>query len=117
MTKKVTKKMIADKFGTPKYSFNSLVELIDISGKTPEQMLMSGFNPVDMKFGLQLIWAGMLYDNPNLTISEVSDLLDKNSEMYVDVFVEFSTVIVNSFRKYFKLDDEVDEVVDGNTKN
>lgn len=115
----MTKKRIAEKFGIPKYPFSALVELIDISGKTPEQMLLSGFNPVDMKFGLQLIWAGMLADNRNITLDDVSKLLDENSEIYVDVFVEFSSVIVQAFAKYFKLEDEVEAEaeVDGSTKN
>lgn len=104
-------------FGKPRHSFNSIRELVKITNKSPQEILTGGLTPADLEFGLALIWSGLVSDNKDLTMEDVAKLIDDNPEEYLEAFNESGQAILPVFKKIFHIEDEADEVVDGNTKN
>lgn len=62
-----------DKKRTLKYNMNALVNLEEALGHSITQMDASN---VGIKRIVQMFWAGMLHDMPNLTLQEAADLMD-----------------------------------------
>lgn len=92
------------------YGINAIRALVKETGKTPPEILESGFDPRDIEFGVALIWAGLLWQDKSLTLEQVGDLLDEAED---GAYFELVTLAVNglvaSFQRSFGIQEEAGE--------
>ena len=96
---------VKDKIGELKYGVNALRALQEKIGRSPADILTDGFDGRDMELGTSIIWAGMLWNNRDLTLDEVGDLLDSEEKLYVDALEEAVLKFLASFKRVFGLPD------------
>ena len=100
---------VKDKIGELKYSVNALRALQEKIGKSPADIITDGFDGRDMELGVAIIWAGMLWNNRDLTPDEVGDLLDSEEKLYVDALGEAVLKFLASFKRVYGLPDAAAE--------
>ncbi|MFA7112202.1 MAG: hypothetical protein WC115_01525 [Sphaerochaeta sp.] len=92
-----------------KYTVNSIRHLINMTGKTPSEIL-NGFDPTDFDLGVKLICCGLLWENPKLTPDMVGDWLEVDDGVYSQAITDAVNALVVSFQRQFKIElEEVDE--------
>lgn len=96
---------LKEKIGELKYGVNALRALQEQIGKSPADVLTGGFDGRDMELGTSIIWAGMLWNNRDLTLDEVGDLLDSEEKLYIDALGEAVPKFLASFKRVFGLPD------------
>ncbi len=96
---------VKEKIGELKYGFNAMRALQEKIRKTPADILINGFDGRDMELGVSIIWAGMLWNNRDLTLDEVGDLLDSEEKLYIDALGEAVPKFLASFKRVFGLPD------------
>ncbi|HPU78321.1 MAG TPA: hypothetical protein PK409_09470 [Thermosynergistes sp.] len=84
-----------------KYTVNSIRALIRETGKTPAQIMGGGFDPTDFDLGVKLIWAGLLWSNPKLTVDIVGNWLDAEGGTYSEAIMEATKALVAAFERQF----------------
>ena len=89
------------KIGELKYGVNAIRALIKATRKTPDQFLGENFKVLDMELGTTIIWAGMLWQNKNLTVDEVGDMLDTENGLYAEAFGEAAKKFMEAFNRLF----------------
>lgn len=90
------------RIGEFKYGVNAIRALISATGKTPAEIInMKEALAYDMEVGASIIWAGMVWNNKNLTIDEVGDLLDSGEGLYVEALKEAFGSLVTAFNRLF----------------
>jgi hypothetical protein len=100
---------VKDKIGELKYGVNALRALQEKIGRPPADIITDGFDGRDMELGVAIIWAGMLWNNRDLTLDEVGDLLDSEEKLYVDALGEAVLKFLASFRRVYGLPDAAAE--------
>lgn len=100
---------LKEKIGELKYGVNALRALQEQIGKSPADVLTGGFDGRDMELGTSIIWAGMLWNNRDLTLDEVGDLLDSEEKLYIDALGEAVPKFLSSFKRVFGLPDAAAE--------
>lgn len=100
---------VKDKIGELKYGVNALRALQEKTGRSPADIITDGFDGRDMELGTSIIWAGMLWNNRDLTLDEVGDLLDSEEKLYVDTLEEAVLKFLASFKRVYGLPDAVAE--------
>lgn len=100
---------VKEKIGELKYGVNAMRALQEKIRKTPADILTDGFDGRDMELGTSIIWAGMLWNNRDLTLDEVGDLLDSEEKLYVDALGEAVTKFLASFKRVYGLPDAAAE--------
>ena len=100
---------VKDKIGELKYGVNALRALQEKIGKSPADVLTGGFDGRDMELGTSIIWAGMLWNNRDITLDEVGDLLDSEEKLYIDALGEAVPKFRASFKRVFGLPDAAAE--------
>ena len=96
---------LKEKIGELKYGVNAMRALQEKIRKTPADILINGFDGRDMELGTSIIWAGMLWNNRDLTLDEVGDLLDSEEKLYIDALGEAVPKFLASFKRVFGLPD------------
>ena len=84
-----------------RYGVNGIRALLRATGKTPGEIFGGGFDPRDVEFGCTLVWAGLLWQDRNLTIDQVGDWLDEEEHLYVDAVKEGLARFLDSFKRCF----------------
>ena len=100
---------LKEKIGELKYGVNALRALQEKIGRSPADILTGGFDGRDMELGTSIIWAGMLWQNHDLTIDEVGDILDSEERLYIDALGEAVPKFLASFKRVFGLPDAAAE--------
>ena len=100
---------VKEKIGELKYGVNALRALQEKVKKSPADILTGGFDGRDMELGVTIIWAGMLWQNHDLTIDEVGDILDSEEKLYIDALGEAVPKFLASFKRVFGLPDAAAE--------
>jgi len=100
---------VKEKIGELKYGVNAMRALQEKIRKTPADILINGFDGRDMELGTSIIWAGMLWQNHDLTIDEVGDILDSEERLYIDALGEAVPKFLASFKRVFGLPDAAAE--------
>ena len=100
---------LKEKIGELKYGVNAMRALQEKIKKTPADILTDGFDGRDMELGVAIIWAGMLWNNRDLTLDEVGDLLDSEEKLYVDALGEAVLKFLASFKRVYGLPDAAAE--------
>ena len=96
---------LKEKIGELRYGVNAMRALQEKIRKTPADILINGFDGRDMELGTSIIWAGMLWNNRDLTLDEVGDLLDSEEKLYIDALGEAVPKFLASFKRVFGLPD------------
>ncbi len=96
---------VKEKIGELRYGVNAMRALQEKIRKTPADILINGFDGRDMELGTSIIWAGMLWNNRDLTLDEVGDLLDSEEKLYIDALGEAVPKFLASFKRVFGLPD------------
>lgn len=89
-----------------RYGINAIRELLRATGRTPGDIFTEGFDPRDVDFGLSIIWAGLLWQNRDLTVVEVGDFCDEQDGRYVALIGEATEKLIAAFRRSFGLKDD-----------
>jgi hypothetical protein len=84
-----------------KYGVNAIRAFVRAAGKTPDEIFGGGFDPRDMEFGCTLVWAGLLWQDRNLTIDQVGNWLDEEEHLYVDAVKDALASFLDGFKRCF----------------
>jgi len=92
---------------TFKYPVNSIRKLIEMTGKTPAEIL-SNFDTTNFDIGVKLVCGALVWENPKLTPDIVGDWLEEEA-VYTQAVTEAVNALVNSFNRQFKIEPEDDK--------
>ncbi len=93
-----------------KYGINAIRALVRETGKTPPEIMESGFDPRDIDLGVTLIWAGLLWKKKGLTVDQVGDMLDAEEGAYFEAITKAIDALIESFKRSFGIKNVVSDL-------
>jgi len=90
----IGKSIELDKMRKLRFSINALVEFQDVNGKDLTEELMSG--GLSIKAIRNLLWAGLIEDDPSLTPSRVGDIMQDWIEKSGGSIVQLGEIVTEA---------------------
>ncbi len=87
---------------TFRFGLNSIRALIKATGKTPMAIIQNGLDPTDFELGVHIIWAGLLWEDHDITPDMVGEWLDRAKPgTYTKALIAAGNALTKTFEHAF----------------